>query len=77
MTEGSVSEPVPCPFVYASGKHCKGHITRIEAYKADLCWILKDRSVAVQRERAEIPLPPLLFREKQPRGTTTDPILNR
>jgi hypothetical protein len=27
-----------CPFVYASGKRCTGHITRVEAYKADLSW---------------------------------------
>ena len=28
----------PCPFVYANGKRCAGHITRVEAYKADLSW---------------------------------------
>lgn len=29
---------VPCPFVYANGRRCTGHIVRIEAYKADLVW---------------------------------------
>lgn len=32
--------PIPCPFVYANGRACDGHITRIEAYKADLEWSL-------------------------------------
>jgi hypothetical protein len=27
----------PCPYVDAKGK-CKGHIVRIEAFKADLAW---------------------------------------
>lgn len=31
---------IPCPFVYASGKRCSGHITRVEAYKADVVWEL-------------------------------------
>jgi hypothetical protein len=30
--------PIPCPFVYANGKHCSGHIVRVEAYKADITW---------------------------------------
>ena len=34
-------ETVPCPFVYASGKHCTGHVTRVEVYKADLSWDLQ------------------------------------
>lgn len=29
---------VPCPFVYADGRRCTGHVVRIEAYKADLVW---------------------------------------
>jgi hypothetical protein len=33
-----VQEACPCPFVYAKGKKCTGHIERIEAYKADLTW---------------------------------------
>jgi hypothetical protein len=33
-----MDQPIPCPFVYANGKNCPGHITRVEAYKADLSW---------------------------------------
>ena len=33
---------IPCPFVYASGKACTGHIVKIETYKANLEWELKD-----------------------------------
>ena len=29
---------VSCPFVYANGKACDGHIVQIEAYKAGLEW---------------------------------------
>jgi hypothetical protein len=29
---------IPCPFVYANGKVCTGHIVRVEAYKADIAW---------------------------------------
>ena len=36
------SAPIPCPFVYANGKRCTGHIVRVEAYKADLSWGLRD-----------------------------------
>ena len=36
------SAPIPCPFVYANGKRCTGHIVRVEAYKADLSWGLGD-----------------------------------
>jgi hypothetical protein len=28
----------PCPFVYANGRKCTGHITHVEAYKADVSW---------------------------------------
>ena len=31
-------EKIPCPFVYANGKKCTGHVDRIEAYKADIIW---------------------------------------
>jgi hypothetical protein len=31
-------EKIPCPFVYANGKKCSGHVERVEAYKADLTW---------------------------------------
>ena len=33
-------EKIACPFVYANGKRCTGHIVRIEGYKADLEWSL-------------------------------------
>jgi len=33
---------IPCPFVYAKGKQCTGHIVGIEAYKADIGWTLRD-----------------------------------
>lgn len=29
---------VPCPFVYADGRRCEGHVVRVEAYKAELVW---------------------------------------
>jgi hypothetical protein len=29
---------IPCPFVYSGGRKCPGHITHIEAYKADISW---------------------------------------
>jgi hypothetical protein len=29
---------IACPFVYANGRPCTGHVVRIEAYKADLTW---------------------------------------
>jgi hypothetical protein len=35
---------IPCPFVYANGKRCTGHVTRVEAYKADLEWALQPDS---------------------------------
>jgi len=28
----SEHEPLPCPFVYANGKRCKGHVRRVRAY---------------------------------------------
>lgn len=33
-----IPDPIPCPYVYAKGRRCKGHIVRIEAFKADLEW---------------------------------------
>ena len=33
---------IPCPFVYAKGKHCTGHIVGVEAYKADIGWSFKN-----------------------------------
>lgn len=30
--------PIPCPFVYATGRACEGHIVRMEAYKAEAVW---------------------------------------
>ena len=29
---------IPCPFKYASGRACKGHIVEVRAFKADLTW---------------------------------------
>jgi hypothetical protein len=29
---------IPCPFVYSGGRKCRGHITHVEAYKADVSW---------------------------------------
>jgi hypothetical protein len=29
---------IACPFVYANGRACTGHVVRVEAYKADLAW---------------------------------------
>jgi hypothetical protein len=37
-----MSTPIPCPFVYASGKRCPGHVVRVEAYKADVAWTPRD-----------------------------------
>jgi hypothetical protein len=33
-----MNHPIPCPFVYANGRLCNGHITRIEAYGATVQW---------------------------------------
>ncbi len=30
-----------CPFIYSTGRRCKGHIIRMEAFKADLEWKLR------------------------------------
>lgn len=37
-----MTEKIPCPFVYANGKACTGHIVKIETFKANLEWELKD-----------------------------------
>ena len=29
---------IPCPFVYANGRKCPGHITRVEAYGVEIEW---------------------------------------
>lgn len=29
---------IGCPFVYANGKRCNGHIASVEVYKADVVW---------------------------------------
>ncbi len=29
---------IKCPFVYANGKQCTGHVAKIEAYKATVEW---------------------------------------
>ena len=33
-----MADPIPCPFVYSTGKRCTGHVAKVEAYKADLEW---------------------------------------
>ena len=42
LNEEKSMEVEPCPFVYAKGKKCTGHIVRIEAFKADLSWLRGD-----------------------------------
>ncbi len=37
-----VDQGEPCPFVYAKGKKCTGHIWRIEAFKVDISWSRAD-----------------------------------
>ena len=32
---------ISCPFEYSGGRFCKGHIVRVEAYKADVEWSLE------------------------------------
>ena len=34
----AVADQVPCPYVYAKGRRCTGHIVGVEAFKADLSW---------------------------------------
>ena len=33
-----MAQEVACPFVYARGRRCLGHITHVEAYKVDVRW---------------------------------------
>ena len=33
-----MAKEVACPFVYANGRKCSGHITHVEAYKIDVTW---------------------------------------
>jgi len=40
MTNAPPHQPIPCPFVYANGRACVGHVVRVEAYKADITWYL-------------------------------------
>ena len=37
-TAADAVERIPCPYVYAKGQKCKGHIVGIAAFKADLKW---------------------------------------
>jgi hypothetical protein len=32
---------IPCPFTYANGKKCPGHVVRVEAFNADIEWVLQ------------------------------------
>jgi hypothetical protein len=34
-----MNHQIPCPFVYANGRPCEGHINRIEAYSATVQWM--------------------------------------
>jgi hypothetical protein len=36
--EPAMAKEVPCPFVYANGRKCPGHIIYVQAYKADVTW---------------------------------------
>ncbi len=44
-SQPTASGQAACPFVYANGKACSGHIVRVEAYKADLDWSLDKSGV--------------------------------
>ena len=37
-----MTEKIPCPYDYAKGKRCTGHIVGVEAFKADISWVLRD-----------------------------------
>jgi hypothetical protein len=37
-----MSEQIPCPYVYAKGKKCTGHVVRVAAFGADIEWRLGD-----------------------------------
>jgi hypothetical protein len=34
----SEQSKIPCPFIYANGKKCEGHVAKVEAFKADVSW---------------------------------------
>jgi len=36
---------IACPFVYANGRVCVGHVVRVEVYKADMDWSLDAEGV--------------------------------
>jgi hypothetical protein len=38
LKECNMTTKIACPFVYANGRKCPGHITHVEAYKADVSW---------------------------------------
>ena len=38
--DGGACTGIACPFVYANGRACGGHVVRVEAYKADITWSL-------------------------------------
>jgi hypothetical protein len=65
----TTSEKVPCPFVYARGQKCKGHIVRIAAFKADLEW-----TVIRRRNRKSLSLTGVItrgFRQRSIRSAST------
>jgi len=35
-----MTTPIPCPFVYAKGKRCTGHVVEVRVFKADVSWSL-------------------------------------
>jgi hypothetical protein len=35
---GALGARIACPFVYANGRVCVGHVVRVEVYKADMDW---------------------------------------
>jgi hypothetical protein len=44
----------PCPYVFPDGRRCPGHIVKIEAFHADLSWLLVKAMLghSVTRSRA-------------------------
>ena len=32
--------PFPCPYVFPDSRRCPGHLVKIEAFNADLSWVL-------------------------------------
>ena len=33
-----LGDKLPCPYVYANGKKCTGHVVRVACYKAEVRW---------------------------------------